>query len=154
MIRRISRNDILGASDQLLVSFGTVLAVVNIFSVIIYLVMMYILTKVVIDKNALSISYMKVFGYEPKEIRKLFITPSTIVAMVSLVVCLPLEALCFKYLLIFLSSMIDGYLDFFLPIWVYLAIVGIGIVTYAVINIFHLRSINKIPMTDALKCRE
>lgn len=154
LIRRISRNDILGASDQLLVSFGTVLAVVNIFSVLIYLVMMYILTKVVIDKNALSISYMKVFGYEPKEIRKLFITPSTIVAMVSLVVCLPLEALCFKYLLIFLSSMIDGYLDFFLPIWVYLAIVGIGIVTYAVINIFHLRSINKIPMTDALKCRE
>ena len=116
--------------------------------------MMYILTKVVIDKNALSISYMKVFGYEPKEIRSLFITPSTVVAFLSLIICLPLEALCFKWLLIFLSSMIDGYLDFFLPIWVYLAIVGIGIVTYAVINIFHLRSINKIPMTDALKCRE
>ena len=50
--------------------------------------------------------------------------------------------------------MIDGYLDFYLPFWVYLAIVGIGIVTYAVINLFHLRSIDKIPMIEALKCRE
>ena len=154
LIKKISREDILGASSQLLDSFEVVILFVNIFSVVIYLVMMYILTKVVIDKNALSISYMKVFGYEPKEIRKLFITPSTVVAMTSLLICLPLEALCFKWILIFLSSMIDGYLDFYLPFWVYLAIVGIGIVTYAVINLFHLRSIDKIPMSDALKCRE
>ena len=75
LIKKISRDDILGASGQLLDSFGAVLLIVNIFSVVIYLVMMYILTKVVIDKNALSISYMKVFGYEPKEIRSLFRNP-------------------------------------------------------------------------------
>ena len=154
LIKKISRDDILGASGQLLDSFGAVLLIVNIFSVVIYLVMMYILTKVVIDKNALSISYMKVFGYEPKEIRSLFITPSTVVAFLSLIICLPLEALCFKWLLIFLSSMIDGYLDFFLPFWVYILILGIGAVTYGLITLLHLRSINRIPMTEALKNRE
>lgn len=154
LIKKITRDDILGASSQLLDSFATVILFVNIFSVVIYLVMMYILTKVVIDKNALSISYMKVFGYEPKEIRRLFITPSTVVAMISLLVCLPLEALTFKWILIFLSSLIDGYLDFYLPIYVYILIIVIGVVTYGLITLLHLRSINKIPMSDALKNRE
>jgi len=154
LIKKISRSDILGASSQMLDSFGTVILFVNIFSVVIYLVMMYILTKVVIDKNALSISYMKVFGYEQKEIRKLFITPSTVVALISLLVCLPLEVLAFKGILIFLSSMIDGYLDFYLPIYVYGLIIGIGVVVYGLITLLHLSSINKIPMSDALKNRE
>jgi hypothetical protein len=34
---------------------------------------MYLLTKVVIDKNALYISFMKVFGYDSREIRKLYL---------------------------------------------------------------------------------
>ena len=154
LIKKISRSDILGASSQMLDSFGTVILFVNIFSVVIYLVMIYILTKVVIDKNALSISYMKVFGYERKEIRQLFITPSTVVAILSLLVCLPLEVLAFKGILIFLSSMIDGYLDFYLPLYVYILIIGIGVVVYGLITLLHLRSINKIPMSHALKGRE
>jgi len=152
--KQITRSDVLGAADQMLDSFSTIISFINVFSVVVYLVMMYILTKVVIDKNALSISYMKVFGYEAKEIRKLFLTASTIVVVVSLVVCIPLEIYLFKLTLVYLSSMIEGYMEFYLPSKVYIEIVVIGIVSYLAINLIHIRDLNKIPMTDALKNRE
>lgn len=118
------------------------------------MIIMYILTKVVIDKNAISISYMKVFGYNDKEIRKLYLTATAIVAIASLIVCIPLEIGLFKLTLVFLSSMIEGYMEFYLPLRVYIEIVVIGMVSYFAINALHIHSIKKIPMTDALKNRE
>lgn len=150
----IVRDDLLGATNQMLNSFSTVILFVNIFSVIVYMVVLYIITKVVIEKNAISISYMKVFGYEPKEIRKLYLTATTIVVLVSLIICIPMEVWMFKGVLVFLSSMIDGYIAFYLPIWVYVEIVVIGIVAYLSINSLHVLSVKRIPMTDALKNRE
>lgn len=152
--KRIARQDVLGASMQMMRSFDTVILFVNIFAVAVYLVMMYILTKVVIDKNAISISYMKVFGYEGKEIGKIYLTASAIVVGISLFVCIPLEVQLFKVLLVWISAMIEGYLEFYLPFDVYVKIVVIGIVTYLVVNLIHLIDVNKIPMTDALKNRE
>lgn len=115
---------------------------------------MYIMTKLVIDKNALSISYMKVFGYEGKEIRKLYLTATTFVVVVSLIVCIPLEIALFKGTLEYLSSMIEGYLKFYLPTYVYFEIVVIGIVAYMCINALHVYNVKNIPMTEALKNRE
>lgn len=144
----------LGAADQMMDSFSTVILFINIFSVVVYLVIMYIMTKLVIDKNALSISYMKVFGYEEKEIRKLYLTATTIVVLISLVVCIPLEVVLFKGTLVFLSSMIEGYIKFYLPAYVYFEIVIIGIAAYLCINALHMYHVKGIPMTEALKNRE
>lgn len=152
--RVISRQDLLGATDQMMDSFENVILFINIFSVIVYLVIIYIMTKVVIEKNAIPISYMKVFGYESKEIRKLYLSTTTIVVFTSLIICIPLEIWMFKEVLVFLSSMIEGYISFYLPFYVYVEIVVIGIVSYFAINTLHISSVKKIPMTDALKNRE
>ena len=97
---------------------------------------------------------MKVFGYERKEIRKIYLTATTMVVIASLVMCIPLEIALFKATLVFLSSMIEGYVEFYLPAYVYAEIVVIGLAAYYVINALHMRSINKIPMSEALKNRE
>ncbi len=152
--KKISRSDFLGAASQMLDSFGTIIFFVNVFSVVVYMILIYILTKVVVDKNALSISFMKVFGYEHSEIRKVYLTATTIVVVISLVICIPVEVLMFKGVLVFLSSMIEGYIGFYLPHYIYLEIVLIGLVAYFAINALHLKKINKIPMADALKNRE
>ncbi len=150
----ISREDLLGAANQMLSSFDTVILFINIFSVLVYIVVLYIMTKVVIEKNAISISYMKVFGYKPEEIRKLYLTATTYVVIASLIICLPLEIWMFKLVLVYLSSMIDGYIAFYLPISVYVKIVLIGIVAYFAINTLHMLSLKKITMANALKNRE
>lgn len=154
IVKVISRNDLLGAASQMMDSFDTIIKIINVFSIAIYLIIMYILTKVVIDKNAISISYMKVFGYNNKEIRTLYLTSNAIVAFVSLIVCIPLEIYLFRLTLIYISSLIEGYLEFYLPISVYIEIIVIGIVAYLAVNVLHMKSVGKIAMTDALKNRE
>lgn len=150
----MNRSDFLGAAKQVMISFGNVIAIINVFSVFAYLVLMYLLTKIVIDKNSLYISFMKVFGYEKKEIRKLYLDTSAIVVLISLLVCLPLEANLFKMILVYISSLIEGYMDFYLPVSVYVKIVLVGVIAYFGINALHLGKVRRIPMNEALKNRE
>lgn len=154
LAKYITRADMVGAAKELMKSFEGVMKIINIFSVIIYMILMYILTKTVIEKNAIPISYMKVFGYNDKEISRLYLNATTIVVCASLLICIPVEALCFKYILVYIGSMIEGHIPFYLPAWVYVAIVGIGIVAYFAINGLHIKKIKKIHMSEALKNRE
>lgn len=154
IVKQITRNDMLGAADQMINSLGTMIDFIKIFSVVVYFVIMYIMTKLVVDKNSLSISYMKVFGYKPREIRKLYLTATTFVVAVSLIVCIPIEIALFKETLVFLSSMIEGYIEFYLPTYVYFEIIIIGFVTYMCINTLLIYDVRKIPMAEALKNRE
>jgi putative ABC transport system permease protein len=50
--------------------------------------------------------------------------------------------------------MIEGYIEFYLPVWVYVAIIVIGIVAYFAINMLHVKKVKNIPMSEALKNRE
>jgi putative ABC transport system permease protein len=115
---------------------------------------MYILTKTVIEKNTIPISYMKVFGYNDKEVGKLYLNATTITVLVSLFLCIPIEVLSFKYILVLILSKVEGYIPFYLPLWLYISIIVIGIVSYFVINTLHVRKIKRISMTEALKNRE
>ena len=150
----ITRSDMVGAAGQMMKSFEGVLTIVSVFSVVIYMILMYILTKTVVEKNALAISFMKVFGYNSKEIGKLYLNATGIVVIASLLICIPAEVLCFKYILVYIGSMVEGYIPFYLPAWVYVAIIAIGIVSYFAINALHLRKVKRIPMSEALKNRE
>lgn len=152
--KQISRKDLLGSANQMMDSFDTIIQFINIFSVLVYMIIMYILTRAVIDKNTIPISYMKVFGYERNEIRKIYLTATTMVVVVSLLICIPIEIVLFKATLVFLSSMIEGYIEFYLPTYVYIAIIVIGLLSYYAVNAIHLRNINRIPMSEALKNRE
>ena len=154
ILRVITRSDMVSVAGQMMDSFGGVMQIINIASVGIYMILMYILTKIVIEKNALSISFMKVFGYGNKEVSKVYLNATTIVVMVSLFICVPLEALCFKVLMVYIASMIEGYIEFYLPVWVYVAIIVIGIVAYFAINMLHVKKVKNIPMSEALKNRE
>ncbi len=150
----MKRDDMVGAAAQMMASFDGIITAFNVFSVFAYIVIMYLLTKVVIDKNSLYISFMKVFGYEKNEIRKLYLDASAIVTVISLFICLPLEVWFFKAAMVYFSSLIEGYMDFYLPTSVYVKIVLIGIISYFGINALHMNRIKKIPMSEALKNRE
>jgi putative ABC transport system permease protein len=143
-----------GTAKELMKTFESVMGIINIFAVVVYMIIMYILTKTVIEKNTIPISYMKVFGYNDKEVGKLYLNATTITVLVSLFLCIPIEVISFKYILVLILSKVEGYIPFYLPLWLYISIIVIGIVSYFVINTLHVRKIKRISMTEALKNRE
>jgi putative ABC transport system permease protein len=150
----ITPEDMVELGDQMTSSFSQMAPLCLGIAVIIYLVLMYILTKIVIDKNAIYISFMKVFGYEEKEIKKLYLTSTTIVVLVSLFLGLPLVYLtiqrCFEVILMKIS----GYIPIYIPAYLYAWVVVTGMASYFIINFFHKKKVDRIEMADALKNRE
>lgn len=154
ILKTISKEDIEGTVQQMMTSFKELLIGITVFSIGIYLVLMYVLTKIVIEKNSQNISLMKVFGYNIKEIKKLYLNATTYFIIFSLIATIPIEIIVFKAIMKYEFLRIEGYLEFFIPAYIYFLIVIIGIVSYFTINKLHIRKITKIEAREALKNRE
>lgn len=150
----ITPDDIRGAAEQMSYSFKGIIAIIDVFAILIYLVLIYLMTKLVIDKNANNISLMKVFGYRYDEVKKLYLQATTIVVVVSLLVSIPLEYATMKLIMKYSLDKIGGYIEFFVPWYTYLEIIFAGILSYFVINSIHVKRVRKISMHMALKSRE
>ena len=54
------------------------------FSVILFALLIYLLTKLIIEKNATAISMVKILGYQNREIMSLYLTSTTWVVVISI----------------------------------------------------------------------
>ena len=75
-------------SRQLNVSMGEMFQLINVFSIVLFMLLIYLLTKLIIEKNTTSISMVKILGYENREIWSLYLTATTWVVIVSIGVSL------------------------------------------------------------------
>ncbi|MBQ9043999.1 MAG: ABC transporter permease [Eggerthellaceae bacterium] len=119
-----------------------------------FLILIYLLTKTVIDRSARSISYMKVFGYHDREISKLYIRSITLTVLVSLVVCLPIIVGVIDVLVQLMMSRYSGNLEIWIAPQTYVIEVLIGAATYAVVALLHMRRIRRVPLALAMKVQE
>ena len=139
-------------SRQLDVSMGSMMGMVNGFAIMIYMVLIYLLSKIIIEKNAQSISMVKILGYTNWEISRLYILSTTIVVVICLLASLPVERAVMEVLFreMMLSS-ISGWITMWVDPMIYVRMFGAGLVTYAVVALLEFRKIKKVPMDEALK---
>ena len=78
-------------SRQLNVSMGSMMGLVNVFAIAIYMILIYLLSKIIIEKNAQSISMTKILGYTNGEISRLYILSTSLVVILCLLISLPIE---------------------------------------------------------------
>ena len=97
---------------------------------------------------------MKVFGYNSKEINKLYLRATTIVVIISIIVSLPLSYYILRYIFAASMAKISGYIDIYVGVKEYLIMAFMGFVSYLLINLLHIRRISNITMAEALKDRE
>ncbi len=139
-------------SRQLDVSMGDMMGLMYGFSVIIFLVVIYLLSKVIIEKNAQAISMTKILGYTDGEISRLYILSTSLVVVLCLLLSLPIERQIMEVLFreMMLSS-ISGWITMWVDPMIYVKMVAIGIAAYAVVAVLEFRKIRHVPMDEALK---
>ena len=139
-------------SRQLSVSMGSMMGMVNLFAVAIYMILIYLLSKIIIEKNAQSISMTKIFGYTNGEISRLYILSTSIVIVLCLLISLPIETTIMEVLFreMMLQS-ISGWIALWIDPMIYVQMFVIGLVTYAVVALLEYKKIRKVPMGEALK---
>jgi len=142
-------------SRQLTVSMGGIMNLINGFGIGIFIVLIYLLSKIIIEKNAQSISMAKILGYTNGEIGKLYIWSTTIVVVICLLLSLPIEkaimGVVFREMML---SSVSGWIALWIDPKIYLKMFLIGIGTYAVVSLLEYRRIRRIPMDEALKNAE
>lgn len=139
-------------SRQLDVSMGSMMGMVNGFAIMIYMVVIYLLSKIIIEKNAQSISMVKILGYTNGEISKLYIMSTSLVVVFCLLLSLPLETVIMKVLFreMMLSS-ISGWITLWIDPMIYVQMFAAGIITYGIVALLEFRRVKKVPMDEALK---
>lgn len=148
----IDENAMTKVSRQLEKSMGSMMTYVDIFAIVIFIVLMYLLSKIIIERNAQSISMAKILGYKNGEIAKLYILPTTVVTLLFLLISLPIEKFLvlklFHYMLLIEMS---GWIPLDLSNMILVKMFFVGVLTYAVVAVIELRRLKRVPMEDALK---
>lgn len=148
----IDEEDLTKISRQLTVSMGGMMNLVNGFAVIMFMILIYLLSRIIIEKNAQSISMTKILGYTNGEIGRLYIISTTIVVVLFLLISLPIEAEFMKILFFeFMMTSITGWITFYIDPMIYVEMFVIGLATYAVVAALEYRKISRVPMDEALK---
>lgn len=138
-------------SRQLMVSMGSMMYLVDGFAIVMFVVLIYLLSKIIIEKNAQSISMVKILGYTNREISRLYLMSTSVVVTAFLLISLPIETVLMKVIIKIVMQSMTGRISFYLDPKIYMEMFVLGICSYAVVAMVEYRRIRKVPMDTALK---
>lgn len=150
----LTEHDMTIITDQLEDSMGGMMPMISGFAILLYMLMTYLLSKLILEKNAASVSMVKIMGYQTGEIAKLYLMSTIIVVFVSLLVSIPAAYYIIKYIYYFMMQEFNGWLTYYVSKEIFIKMFIMGVLAYVVIGILEIRKITKIPMEEALKNAE
>ena len=151
----LDNSEFSGMADQLWASFAAFMGPVKWFGVIMFVLMVYLLAKQIIERNAVSISMTKILGFTGGEIGGLYIVATSIIVILGLLIAVPVVDQLLKLIFkTYLYKRMSGYLPYAISNDCYIKMVVIGVVSYLAVATLQLYKIHRIPKTDALKTLE
>lgn len=147
----ITAKDMTKLSDQLTVSMGQMFQLVNIFAIALFLLVIYLLTKIILERNSGSISMVKILGYESAEIGRLYLVATSWVIIISVLINDIVVTYLLKKVFVLIMKSYSGWLPIDLDYTIYGKAFVITIVAYLIVALLQMRKIKKIPMDEALK---
>ena len=147
----ITQDDLTKVSRQLNVSMGEMFYLVEGFAIVMFIMLIYLLTKMIIENNKVSISMVKILGYTSKEIQKMYVHATTIVIMISTLLSFGITTWILSYAFKIVFEEYAGWLPFYVEGSVYIKMFIMTIISYLFVMMIQMRKIKKIPMDEALK---
>lgn len=148
---KITEDDLTKMARQMDVSFGNLIHLITALGVVMFMLIIFLLSKLIIEKNANAISMCKILGYKDAEIAGLYILSTGIVVVTSLIATIPVVNYMMETVCVSLLSTFPGWLPYYVPFDTFIKMVALGVGSYGVITFFQFRSVKKIPLGIALK---
>lgn len=152
--KEITAQDMIKVADQLDHSMGAYMVYFQYVCFIVAAIILYLLTKIIIEKNERSISMTKILGYENGEIASLYLIPTAIVVFFSefLAIYIGYKLMEFFWKLIMMKM--SGWFAFILPASGFVKEFLLVFAAYLIITILDFIRIRNIPKVLALKNME
>ncbi len=149
-----TKADIDKASGVFVELMAPVFTLLIVMSSVIFCLVMFLMTSVMIDKASFGISLMKIFGFNKKEVRKLYLDGNKAVIAVGALVAIPLaKVITDKMFPMFVANVACGLplkFEWYYYIGIYVAI----IVFYNIVSLLLTGKLNRMTPAEVLKNRE
>lgn len=147
----ITKRDITKMCDQLDLSMGSYMQYFQVLCILLSMAMIYLLTKLIIEKNENATSMTKILGYENHEIASLYLLSTTIVMLIIdvLTVAVGVWVMNFAWKEILMTY--SGWFSFHMETISYVKMFAFVLIGYVIVMILDFQRIKKIPMDQALK---
>lgn len=147
----ITERDITKMCDQLDHSMGAYMQYFQILCILLSAVLIYLLTKIIIEKNENAISMTKILGYENGEIARLYLLSTTIILIIADVISVVLGTLIMEQAWKEIMFGYSGWFTFTIAPIGYIKMFAFVLIGYLIVMVVDFRRIKKIPMDEALK---
>ena len=149
-----TRDDLLSATDSLTGQMAPMINTLIGTSVAIVLVVLYQMTKVMVDRSSQGIALLRLFGFRPRELRRLYLNGNLV-----------LVALAAPVLIVVAKLFIDAVFPSFLsamaaptevawPAWFYVAVYAGVMAAYLLVRSLLVRHVNAISPGEVLRAQE
>ena len=147
----ITEKDMTKMAEQLKVSMGDMFTIVEAFAVVMFILVVYLLTKIILERNSTSISMVKILGYEDREIGQLYLVATSWVVILAVIISFALVTELIRLIFVAFMKGYSGWIPFGISTETYVQCFILAIVSYLVVAAMQMRRIKKVPMDEALK---
>ncbi len=149
-----TKEDVEKSAGVFIDQMSPLVAVLIAAGVIIFCVVMYLMLGVMIDRSAMGISLIKIFGYRSGEIRQLYLNGNLFVVAAGGLITIPLAKLAIDKIYPTFIPNVACSMKLGFPWYMYLLIYCAMLLVYAAINRVLIHRINRISPSEVLKNRE
>lgn len=147
----LTEQDMIKMCDQLDHSMGAYMEYFQVLCILLSAVLIYLLTKIIIEKNENAISMTKILGYENGEIASLYLLSTTFVLILSDLISVVLGTLVMAQAWRVVLFSYSGWFAFVMEPSGYLKMFLFVLIGYLFVMLLDFARIKKIPMDEALK---
>jgi len=150
----ITRDEIKKAANQMYAQMADMIVTIIAASVVLFVIVMYLLLKMMIDKATFSISLIKVFGYSQKEVKKLYLGSNLYTVLFTTIISLPITKKIISMIYPSFISNVSVGMPTVMPVYLYLIMIGIILFSYFGVNVLLSRHLKNVSLVEILKERE
>lgn len=154
IVKRITSDDMVKIAKQLDHSMGSYMVYFQYVCMIVAAIILYLLTKIIIEKNERPIAMVKILGYEDGEIARLYLITTAVVVIVTEFAAMALGYLLMKVFWGVMLQKLGGYFAFIMTPDGFVKEFVLVTVAYLIISICDFIRIRNIPKVLALKNAE
>ncbi len=147
----ITSEAITKVTNQLMHSMGKFMDVFKYALIVLSASLIYLLAKIIIERNENSISMVKILGFKNGEIGALYIVPTAIVVVLFSIISFFIGYRLMIWIFHAFLMQMDGYFAFFMSRGSMVMSVVYMLIGYAFVSLVDFRRIKQIPLDVALK---
>lgn len=151
----VTRNEIERSAGIYVDMMGPMVTTMSVASAVIFVVVMYLMVKMMIDRSTFNISLVKIFGFRNREVRKMYLDGNFFIVAIGALIVIPLCKAIMDYIYPkYLVSNVGVGISPSYPPEMYVIIFAVIIGLYLIINAVLTGKLKRINPAIVLKNRE